>query len=281
MRILLTGGSGQVGGALQGLLPALGELIAPPRSQLDLENPDSIAAAVRAIKPDLIINGAAYTAVDKAEEETERAFAINGRAPGILAEEARRLGAQLVHYSTDYVFDGSGERPWREDDPSAPINAYGRSKRAGEEAVIAAAGRWLIFRTSWVYGLAGQNFLRTMLRLAGERECLRVVDDQIGAPTWSQAIGIASCAALNRPTPLEGLYHLVSGGHTSWAGFARRIMEEIGSACQIEPIPSSEYPLPAPRPLNSRLDTARLAAQGIHLDTWEDALHACLAGHRR
>lgn len=280
MRLLLTGASGQVGGALLPLLRPLGELVAPQRHQLDLENPDSIIDLMRTFKPDLVINAAAYTAVDKAEEEHERALAINGRAPGILAEEARRLGAMLVHYSTDYVFEGGGEKSWREDDPAKPVNRYGESKLAGEQAVVAAADRWLLFRTSWVYGLTGHNFLRTMLRLSRERDHLRVVDDQIGAPTWSSAIAAATLSALSRRTPLQGLYHLANGGETSWAGFARRIMVETGSPCQVEPITSAEYPLPAPRPLNSRLDTSRLAAEGIRPDHWESALHACLAARQ-
>lgn len=277
MRILLSGASGQVGSELFPLLAPLGEVIAPGREQFDLENPDSIVSLIREVKPGLIINTAAYTAVDKAESEPGKAVAINGQAPGILAEEAKRLGALLVHYSTDYVFDGSGEKPWREEDPTAPLNRYGQTKRQGEEAVMAAADRWLIFRTSWVYGLKGQNFLRTMLRLGAEKQNLRVVDDQIGAPTWSRDIARATLSALGKITPLEGLYHLCNGEYTSWAGFARRIMAERSLPCRIDPISSAEYPLPAARPRNSRLDTTRLAAEGIQLEPWDEALRTCLA----
>lgn len=280
MRLLLTGTSGQVGGALFPLLPSLGEVLAPTRAQLDLENPDSIIGLVRTFKPDVVINAAAYTAVDRAEEEPERAMAVNGLAPGILAEETRRLGALLVHYSTDYVFDGRGEKPWREDAPTSPLNQYGKSKLSGEQAIMAAGDRWLLLRTSWVYGMTGHNFLRTMLRLAAERDHLRVVNDQIGAPTWSADIAAATLAAVARRSPLQGLFHLANQGETSWAGFARRIMVETEQACVVESITSADYPLPAPRPLNSRLDTTRLAGEGIRLPHWETALHSCLEGDR-
>lgn len=281
-KILITGRDGQVGWELQRTLAPLGEVVAMDRQALDLADADAIRATLRAVDADIIVNAAAYTAVDQAEKEPELANAINGTAPGILAEEAQRRGALLVHYSTDYVFDGSGSTPFAEETPTAPLNVYGRSKLAGEQAIQAVGGRHLILRTSWVYGLRGKNFLLTMLRLAKEREELRVVADQIGAPTWSRLIAEATALALARPTPCTGLYHLTSGGETSWHGFTAAILELSRDQRPREPrlsgIPASEYPLPAQRPHNSRLSCAKLARDaGIELPHWRDALALCLA----
>jgi dTDP-4-dehydrorhamnose reductase len=281
-KILITGRDGQVGWELQRTLAPLGETIALDRYALDLGNADTIRRVLREVSPDIIVNAAAYTAVDQAESEPAQALAINGIAPGVMAEEARRSGALLVHYSTDYVFDGSGDQPFNESSQTAPLNSYGRSKLAGEQAIQAVDGRYLILRTSWVYGLRGKNFLRTMLRLASEREELRVVADQIGAPTWSRMIAEATAAALARPAPVEGLYHLTSSGETSWCGFTEALLELTRSQRDREPrltgIPASEYPLPAPRPANSRLSCDCLARDaGIRLPHWQEALALCLA----
>lgn len=280
-RILLTGRNGQVGWELQRTLAPLGEVIALDREKLDLADADAIRAAIRTLRPDIIVNAAAYTAVDQAESETGLALRINAEAPGVMAEEARAAGAQMVHYSTDYVFDGTKDGAYGEDDTPAPINAYGRSKLAGEQAIQATGCRYLIFRTSWVYGLRGKNFLRTILRLAEEREELRIIEDQFGAPTWSRLIAEATAVALGRQQPVEGLYHLASGGSTSWHGFTKAILARSRNLRTREPvltaIPTHEYPLPAARPHNSRLRCDRLAQQAsIQLPDWQDALGLCL-----
>ena len=282
MKILLTGKNGQVGFELQRALAPLGEIAAVDHQECDLSSPAAIRPLIAELKPQVIINPAAYTAVDKAESEPALAQAVNALAPGVLGEEAARLGALVIHYSTDYVFDGSGSTPFAEETPTAPLNVYGRSKLAGEQAIQAVGGRHLILRTSWVYGLRGKNFLLTMLRLAKEREELRVVADQIGAPTWSRLIAEATALALARPTPCTGLYHLTSGGETSWHGFTAAILELSRDQRPREPrlsgIPASEYPLPAQRPHNSRLSCAKLARDaGIELPHWRDALALCLA----
>ncbi|MEN0106758.1 MAG: dTDP-4-dehydrorhamnose reductase, partial [Pseudomonas sp.] len=240
---------------------------------------------VRNLRPDLIINAAAYTAVDLAESEAEQAFAINATAPGVLAEEANALGIPLIHYSTDYVFDGSKNAPYHEDDPTQPLGVYGQSKLAGEQAIAAVGGQYLILRTSWVYSLYGRNFLLTMQRLLQEREELRVVSDQIGAPTWAGTIASTTAALIShwqngKPGPW-GIYHLSGQGETSWFGFASAIGEHLhanGKPCaRLVPIASSEYPTPAQRPLNSRLDCARLqTAWQVQLPAWHTALSACL-----
>lgn len=283
-RILLTGIHGQVGGELQRALQPLGEIVALDRSGFDLANIDQMRGVLRDVKPAIIVNPAAYTAVDKAESETELAMAINGRAPGILAEEAKRLDALLVHYSTDYVFAGSGQTPYVEDDPTGPTNSYGHSKLAGEHSIQAVGCRHLIFRTSWVYGLRGANFLRTMLRLAKERDELRVVVDQIGAPTWSRMIAITTALALARHHGQTGTYHLAAGGETSWHGFADAIVTAaaqqglIGKSIPVCRIASADFPTPAPRPANSRLDCRRLAQDfGLTLPDWQAQLALCLA----
>lgn len=293
MRILLFGKRGQVGWELQRSLAPLGQIVA-----LDCEGQGNLCgdftdlaglvACVRAVAPDVIVNAAAHTAVDKAESEPELARTINALAPGVLAEEADRLGAWLVHYSTDYVFDGSGDTPWRESDPTGPLGVYGKTKLAGEQAVV-RCHRHLLFRTSWVYAARGNNFARTMLRLACERERLQVVADQIGAPTGADLIADVTAHALRsvcQRSDLAGLYHLVAGGETSWHGYARHVIEHARQAGQairvaaaaIEGVPSSAYPLPAARPHNSRLDTGKLqAAFGLSLPAWQIGVDRMLA----
>jgi dTDP-4-dehydrorhamnose reductase len=280
-RILLTGAAGQIGHDLARRLPALAEVVAVDRGALDLADRDAVVRAVRDVRPDLIVNAGAYTAVDRAESEPGLARAVNAVAPGLLAEEAKRIGAVLVHYSTDYVFDGTGSAPYREDTPTAPINAYGRSKLEGEQAVAAAGGAWVILRTSWVYATRGRNFLLTMRRLAAEREELRVVDDQLGTPNWSAALAEATLALVDRPAAelaqRTGIYHLTCTGKTSWFGFARAIFAGA-SRPRLVPITSDEYPTPARRPRYSVLDGSRLAsAFGVALPPWTEALGRCLA----
>lgn len=294
MRILVTGVSGQVGHDLLRTLAPLGEVVGLDRAAMDLASPDSIRAAVRRVAPELIFNPAAYTAVDRAESEAEEAMRINGIAPGVLGEEAARLGAWLVHYSTDYVFDGSGARPWREEDPTGPLGVYGRTKLAGEQAVAASGCRHLILRTSWVYSLRGRNFLTTMHRLACEREELRVVDDQLGAPTASAALADAGAVLARRlrsdPPPSSGIFHMSCAGEVSWCGFARAIIDRLDAVSRalgappparrprVTPIRTEDYPTPAARPRNSVLDNGRLARSfGLALPHWEAALDALLA----
>lgn len=287
LRILLTGGTGQVGWELQRSLACLGEVRAPGRQDLDLTHVASIRQTVRDWRPDLIVNPAAHTAVDKAEAEPELAAAINATAPGILAEEAAKLGALLVHYSTDYVFDGSKATPYVEDDAANPLNVYGRTKFAGEAAVRANNPKHLILRTSWVYGRRGGNFLLTMLRLMRERPELKIVADQIGAPTWSRLIAeatgqmLAQCLGPNKRPDFApwGTYHLTCAGETSWHGFAQAIAElgRIEPAAKLTSIPSSDYPTPARRPANSRLSNTKLATTfGLALPDWRRALELCL-----
>jgi dTDP-4-dehydrorhamnose reductase len=271
LKILLTGRNGQVGWELLKALAPLGELTALGRAELDLRDAGRIREAVRASNPDVIVNAAAYTAVDRAESERDAAFAVNAGAPGTLAAEAKRSGALLVHYSTDYVFDGAKPAPYVEEDEPNPVNAYGASKLAGERAIAASGCRYLILRTSWVYGPRGANFYLTMLRLARERPELRVVDDQVGAPTSSLAIARAT-AQLLRPGA-HGLYHLSAAGKTSWCGFARAILAGAGLATPVTAIRTEDYPAPAKRPRNSRLDCSRLRADfGVALAPWEAGL---------
>ena len=288
MRILLTGANGQVGWELQRSLAPLGEVIALDRSQLDLARADELRGRVRAIAPALIVNAGAYTAVDRAESEPGLARAINAIAPGVLAEEAHRLDAVLVHYSTDYVFDGTKAAPYTETDAPNPSSVYGRTKLEGERAIGASGCRHLTLRTSWVYGARGHNFLLTILRLARERRALRIVDDQIGAPTWCREIAQATATLLARSelasTGAEGLYHLTASGATSWFGFAQAIfgspeMARLGIIPPtLEAIPASAYPLPAQRPSNSRLDCGRLErGAGVRLAPWDAALCSALA----
>jgi dTDP-4-dehydrorhamnose reductase len=286
LKILVTGANGQVGWELRRALAPLGDVIAAHRGQLDVARPDALREGVRAMTPDVIVNAAAYTAVDRAESEPELARAINAIAPGVLAEEAARLDAVLVHYSTDYVFDGAKPAPYVESDPPSPLSVYGRTKLEGERAIGASGCRHLTLRTSWVYGARRQNFLLTMLRLAGERRSLRIVDDQIGAPTWCREIAQATASLLARPElaarSADGLYHLTAAGATSWFGFARAIFESPEMARlrvtppALEAIPASAYPVAARRPANSRLDCGRLVRAGIRLAPWDAALGRCL-----
>lgn len=286
MKILITGQHGQVSQALQQRLPDLGALIVLGRDQLDLANPGQIREHIRSHRPNLIINAAAHTAVDQAESEPDAAFAINAIAPGILAEEAKALGIPLIHYSTDYVFDGSKPAPYTETDAPNPLGVYGQSKLAGEQAIAAVGGEYLILRTSWVYSDHGKNFLLTMQRLLQEKPHLRIVADQIGAPTWAGTIALSTRALIERwqagQAGAWGIYHLTAQGHTSWFGFAQVIGEHLraqGKACaELEAIPSSAYPTPAKRPLNSRLDCSRLQQQWhVSQPQWQDALRECLA----
>jgi len=286
MRILLTGANGQVGFELRRTLAPLGEVHAFDRSSLDLADTPAVAKAFRRVRPALVVNAAAYTAVDKAESEPELAHAINARAPRVLAEESRRAGAVLVHYSTDYVFDGSKREPWREDDAVAPLNEYGRSKLAGERAIAATGCKHLVFRTSWVYGPRGKNFLATMLNLAATREELRVVADQRGAPTSSLFLAEATVRAI-RAIPREGvasgLYNLSAAGETTWASFAEAIFARAAGrpgfrAPRVIRIPTSDYPTPARRPAYSVLDPQKFtAAFGFAPSTWESQLDAVFA----
>ena len=286
MKILINGQHGQVSQELQRHLSHLGELVVLGREQLDLAQPEQIRQQVQRIRPDLIINAAAHTAVDQAESEPQLAFAINASAPGILAEQALELGVPLIHYSTDYVFDGSKPAPYTEDDAPNPLGVYGKSKLAGEQAISAVQGQHLILRTSWVYSTHGRNFLLTMQRLLQEKPEMRIVADQIGAPTWAGTIARSTLALIERwqagNAEAWGTYHLTAQGETSWFGFAQAIGEalrEQGKPCaNLLPIPSSDYPTPAARPLNSRLDCSRLQREwGVSQADWQTALRECLA----
>jgi dTDP-4-dehydrorhamnose reductase len=293
LHILLTGVSGQVGGALRLPLTALGDVFAATRDALDLSQPGRLGAALDQMRPDLIINPAAYTAVDQAEHDQDLAFRINAEAPGAIARWAARNGAPLLHFSTDYVFDGSGEAPWRENSPPNPLSTYGASKLAGEQAIIDAGGSHLIVRTSWVYASCGKNFLTTMVRLAKERPELRVVADQIGAPTSARMIAEIVSRLLHQersqPPHLEaietvfaraqGLLHLCATGETSWHGFATAIVGGLRArhvpvaATRVTPIATADYLTPAVRPKNSRLALDRLrSVLGIEPSTWEQSL---------
>ena len=288
LKILLLGCNGQVGWELQRSLAVLGDVVALGSAPAadgaglcgDLGNLEELARTVRQVAPSIIVNAAAYTAVDRAEAEPARAHAINALAPGVLALEAQRLGAWLVHYSTDYVFDGSGNTPWKEDDRCAPLSVYGSTKRAGELAVAACA-KHLILRTSWVYGARGGNFAKTMLRLAAERESLTVIDDQIGAPTSAELLADVTAhalrAAMARPE-LAGTYHCAADGQTSWRGYAQFVLTQAramgvalkAGAEQVQATSTAQYPTPAQRPLNSRLDTEKLrSAFSLHLPLWQ------------
>jgi dTDP-4-dehydrorhamnose reductase len=265
----------------------MGRVVCVDFPEIDLTDGGSIRKWVRDTAPAVVINAAAYTAVDKAETESARCQQINGVAPGILAEEARKLGALFVHYSTDYIFDGTKQTPYVEDDAPNPLGAYGRSKLAGDRAVLATGGNYLIFRLCWVYGGRGQNFMLTMMRLAREREKLRIVGDQFGCPTWSRMIAEATTLALRQvlasgePAAFNGAYHLAASGETNWHGFARAIidlMPEEGKKCKaVEAIATSEYPLPAKRPAYSVLSCAKLNRTfGLQLPHWEESLKAVM-----
>lgn len=284
MKILLFGRNGQVGWELQRALAPLGEVIALDRASTlpgDLAQPEALRGTVRRVAPDAIVNAAAYTAVDRAEAEPELAHTVNAVAPRVLAEEAATLGAWLVHYSSDYVFDGSGNAPWREDSPTEPLNTYGRTKLAGEAAIRAGCPRHVILRTSWVYAARGSNFAKTMLRLAGERETLSVVDDQFGAPTGAELIADATAhvlrALVERPA-LAGTYHIAAAGETSWHGYARHVIELAASlkapikarSETITAVPSTAFATAARRPANSRLATAKLCETfGLVMPPWQ------------
>ena len=298
MKILLLGKNGQVGQALQRTLAPLGELVALGRAQEstglcgDLSQPEALAATIRQLRPDVIVNAAAYTAVDKAESEPEQARLINAHAPEVLAREAEALGAWLVHYSTDYVFSGSGTEPWQETDPTAPLNVYGQTKLEGELRVQAAGTRHLIFRTSWVYAAHGSNFAKTMLKLAQERERLTVINDQWGAPTGAELIASVTAAAIQKVSEkahqdaLAGIYHLVAAGETNWHAYASHVIRQAKAlrpdmpwaVQEIAPVPSSAFVTAAQRPHNSRLNTHKLqAAFGISLPDWQHGVDSMLA----
>ncbi len=293
MKILLLGKNGQVGWELQRSLAPLGELIALDRHSTtycgDLSRPELLAETVKALKPDVIVNAAAHTAVDKAESESELAHRINTEAPAVLAREAAAIGALLVHYSTDYVFDGSGNAPWQENDCTGPLNVYGLSKLAGEQAIVASGCRHLIFRTSWVYAARGNNFAKTMLRLAQSRDALSVVSDQIGAPTGAELIADVTAQALAKTLTAPekpGIYHLAAAGETSWHGYAQFVFDvarHAGLALRVAeesvtPVPTSSYPTPARRPANSRLDTHRLCQTfGLQMPPWQQGVARMLA----
>ena len=294
MKILLLGKNGQVGWELQRALGALGEVVAldfdsPGPLTADFSNPESLAATVRAVSPQIIVNAAAHTAVDKAESEPEVARALNATSPAVLAREAAASGAWLMHYSTDYVFDGSGSTPWAEDSPTGPLSVYGATKLEGEQAIRASGCRHLIFRTSWVYAARGGNFAKTMLKLAKERDRLTVIDDQIGSPTGADLLadltGHALRAALVRPD-LAGTYHAVASGETSWHGYARHVIEFARAAGQnvlvapdaVVAVPTSAFPTPAKRPGNSRMNTAKLRERfGLALPSWQAGVDRMLA----
>ena len=283
MKILLTGRNGQVGWELAHTLAPLGEVIALDRGGLDLGVPDQIVSVVRSVRPDVLVNAAAYTAVDRAESEPDAAYAINAAAVAILAEEAKRVRALLIHYSTDYVFDGTKSTPYIEEDRPNPLNAYGSSKLAGEKAIHDIGGAHLILRTSWVYAARGKNFFLTILRLLKEKDELRVVSDQIGAPTSARGLAEATAELLRRHGAAalgdaSGIYHATASGSTSWHGFAKEIarLERPDSPVRIVPIASSEYPTPAQRSKNSRLSNEKLLRGfGIMLPKWEVCLETC------
>ena len=304
-RILVTGRNGQVGFELLRRLARLGQVMAPDRDEMDLADPDSIRRTVRKAAPDLIVNAAAYTAVDQAESEPKLAHAVNGVAPGILAEEAKRAGATLIHYSTDYVFDGTKAAPYSEEDELRPLSVYGGTKLAGEQAIQAVDVPHLILRTSWVYGARGKNFLLTILRLAQERETLSIVDDQIGAPTWSRAIaeatgGILEHLGYGKPAFRDGcagqrgIYNLTAAGQTSWHGFAAAILAHAASARPgesefalarvpvLKAITTEQYPTPAQRPRNSVLSNAKVqSAFGLVMPDWKFSLADCMSSGTR
>lgn len=289
--ILVTGAAGQVGFELLRSLQGLGRVIAADRRMLDLSDFDQVTRVVRDVKPRLIVNAAAYTAVDQAESDVDAAQRANGEAPGVLAEQARRIGAALIHYSTDYVFDGSKDGFYDEGDSPHPLNAYGKTKLHGERAIEQVGGKHLVFRTSWVYGTRGRNFLRTMMRLAQERSELSVVSDQIGAPTWSVTIAALTAQIATQVlvdhfddndwwNRCAGIYHLTAGGQTSWAGFAQAIFASMAATSRptVKPISTQEYPTPAQRPRNSRLATMKLTSVfSVRPPDWNEALDLCMA----
>ncbi|MBN8748131.1 dTDP-4-dehydrorhamnose reductase [Xylophilus ampelinus] len=288
MKVLLFGKGGQVGWELQRSLAPLGDIVAldfdSAEFHADFSRPDALADTVLAVRPDVIVNAAAHTAVDKAESEPDLARALNATSPGVVAEAARQVGALMVHYSTDYVFDGSGERPWREDDATGPLSVYGRTKLEGEQLVADAGPRHLIFRTSWVYAARGGNFAKTMLRLAKERDRLTVIDDQFGAPTGAELLADVSAHAIRdtlRDPAKAGLYHLVADGVTTWHGYASFVLQQALAAGvelragleALDAVPTSAFSTPARRPGNSRLDTVKLRTTfGLRLPPWQEGV---------
>lgn len=298
-RILLTGASGQLGGDLLPLLLPFGCVAAPMHSDLDLGDARAVRDFIRQLKPDWIVNPAAYTAVDKAEREPELAYAINAEAPRVIGEAAAELGIPVIHFSTDYVFDGAGKAPWREIDEPGPLGVYGASKLAGERGLASSGAAHLIFRTSWIYSSRGKNFLLTIFRLAQEREELRIVDDQHGAPTWSRDMARLATGVMDRLTAratatntsvqdvvraVQGVYHAADSGETTWFGFAGEFLRIFAQArpsaklARLIPIPSSEYPTAAKRPTNSRLDCGRLKeVLGFSMPRWQESVGAVMA----
>ncbi|HEV2647055.1 MAG TPA: dTDP-4-dehydrorhamnose reductase [Acidobacteriaceae bacterium] len=294
--ILVTGGSGQVGEALRRTLAPLGEIVAPSSAELNLANADSIRSAMRRIEPRWVVNAGAHTAVDKAESEPERAMAINAIAPAVFADEAKKIGGAVIHFSTDYVFDGSKPTPYVETDETGPLNEYGRSKLAGERALSASGASHLIFRTSWVYGATGNNFVKSMLRLGREREHLKIVADQHGGPTWSyelarmtahvigqlEAVAVRDGASLDQAVqPVTGIYHATGAGATTWFEFAKQAIAELQKLqpdtrlAEVEAIPTAQYPTPAKRPVNSVLDCGKLERVfGWKMPEWSESLAA-------
>jgi dTDP-4-dehydrorhamnose reductase len=284
-KILIFGRVGQVGWELRHKLACLGQVSSVDFPEIDFSKPGTIRDAIRAAEPNVIVNAAAYTAVDKAEATPEPAWALNATGPAVIAEEAKRLGAVMVHYSTDYVYDGSKQGPWVETDAPGPLNVYGKTKLAGDEAIAAAGGDYLILRTSWVYGARGANFLLTMLRLAKERPELRIVDDQAGSPTTSECIAQATADILAQVLSprgegmagRSGVYHLTNSGATTWFGFAKAFLSRLPACPKLAPITTSEYPVPAKRPVNSVLSCERLAETfGVRMPSWEHALELVL-----
>ena len=293
-RFLVTGEGGQVGEALRRTLAPMGEVVIPTIAELDLTDADAIAKWMSEVRPRWVVNAAAHTAVDKAESEPELAFAINATAPEVLADEAKKIGAAMIHYSTDYIFDGSKTTPWVEDDPPGPLNVYGKSKLAGELAVSGSGAAYFTFRTSWVYGATGNNFVRTMLRLAREREHLKIVADQHGAPTWSWELARMTADVIGQmerraeqgksslseaALPLSGVYHATGSGATTWYGFAAEAIAELRrrepetKLASVEPIPTSAYPTPAKRPMNSLLDCGKLERTfGWRMPEWSESV---------
>jgi dTDP-4-dehydrorhamnose reductase len=281
MKLLLLGKRGQVGWELQRSLAPLGELVALDSASADFRHPAQLGETVLKVRPDVIVNAAAHTAVDKAESEPELARMLNATSPGVIAEVAQQIGALMVHYSTDYVFDGSGSKPWQEDDATGPLSVYGRTKLEGEQLVAKHCARHLIFRTSWVYAARGGNFAKTMLRLAKERERLTVIDDQFGAPTGAELLADVTAHAIRdtlRDPAKAGLYHLAAGGETTWHGYARFVLEQAQAAgvelkatpATVDPVPTSAFPTPATRPHNSRLSTIKLQSTfGLSLPHWQ------------
>lgn len=294
MKIVLFGATGQVGSELRSMLPQIGEVSAPHRDEQsgfcgDFLDPVGIRQTIRRLQPDVIVNAAAYTAVDRAENEVEIAEQVNAVTPGVIAEEARRLGAWIVHYSTDYVFDGTGTRAWREDDQTGPVNVYGRSKLSGEKAIIASGCDYLILRTSWVYGLHGNNFVKTVIKLARERQFMEIVADQYGAPTGAEVIARMTIAAIKRVVRdkvSKGIYHLAAAGETTWFDVAQHIVKTARKLDQqlmveeIRAVTTDQYKTAARRPLNSRLDCYKFRSTfAVDLPEWESGVDAMLVDY--